>query len=553
MPTLSNHFTRARSFFSEELLLSASVLFLPVLYMTAALALLSGIGLGRWVFPTGLLLWGVAVVALHKREGWKRALVTLLLFLTVFALAAWGTSHTLDIFWDSRQYHTLALTDLLNGFNPYFHKELWYYTYPAASWLLSASLVLWTQSFETTFVFTPVAALAAFLCVRRFLFLLGLSRPWRFCLSALFVANPFTMPRVFSFYNDSILVSMLLSVFALMLCFVFDEGSQPQDKRRILRTAVLIAVLFVFLVNIKFSGIAYGGVLGLTALAYGIRRGASRRLLVQLAGLGTFAFLLGVLVFGFYPYALNTMRHQNPFHPAALLDKQANSKASVVFEKYDPAFTAMSQYEQWWNYLFGYQKRGEQGLAPEPLPPFSFAKTVPWRRSLGSFFSGSLLLCLTLVFFVRHRGAWIVTAGVFASVFVAGIGFAFRHTPQNWWLPLWILVFVLAGERGKTFLSRGPSLVAVVVALCMLVVTTRMYIPMRKGIVHALSVRKMEQVGGWHVVPDLNLSEIPYNMRRDFFNYYKSGLSGVRLPTLSECPEKAEQRKLILGLVLCRP
>ena len=56
-----------KGLFSEELLLSASVLFLPVLYMTAALALLSGIGLGRWVFPTGLLLWGGAVV-MHFTE-----------------------------------------------------------------------------------------------------------------------------------------------------------------------------------------------------------------------------------------------------------------------------------------------------------------------------------------------------------------------------------------------------------------------------------------------------------------------------------------------------
>ena len=63
---------RVRSLFSEELLLSASVLFLPVLYMTAALSLLSGIGLGRWVFPTGLLLWGVAVVACYtEKKGGK--------------------------------------------------------------------------------------------------------------------------------------------------------------------------------------------------------------------------------------------------------------------------------------------------------------------------------------------------------------------------------------------------------------------------------------------------------------------------------------------------
>ena len=395
----------SRGLFSEELLLSASVLFLPVLYMTTALALLSGVGLGRWVFPTGILLWGVAVVMLHRKERWQQLLATLLLFLAVFALAAWGTSHTLDIFWDSRQYHTLALTDLLNGFNPYLHKELWHYTYPAASWLLSASLVLWTQSFETSFAFTLVAALAAFLCVRRFLFLLGLSRPWRFCLSALFVANPFTMLRMFSFYNDGILVSMLLSVFALMLCFVFDEGSHPQDKRRILRTAVLIAVLLVLLVNIKFTGLVYGGILGLTALAYGIRRGASRRLLVQLVGLGTFAFLSGVLVFGFYPYALNTMRYQNPFHPAHPLDRETLG----IFEKYDPAFAAMSQYERWWNYLFGYQKKGRTRFGAG-----AFA-TVFVRQDC--------LLAEEFGFFLQRLPAFVSYAGVFCPT-QRGVG---RH------------------------------------------------------------------------------------------------------------------------------
>ena len=77
-----------QSFFSEELWLSASVLFLPVVYMTAALALISRLGLGLWVFPTGLLLWGTAVVALHREEGWQRLAATLLLFLAAFARVA---------------------------------------------------------------------------------------------------------------------------------------------------------------------------------------------------------------------------------------------------------------------------------------------------------------------------------------------------------------------------------------------------------------------------------------------------------------------------------
>ena len=62
MPPVSNFLRNVRegaqALFSEELWLTVSVLFLPVLYMTAALALLSDTGLGRWVFLAGLLLWG---------------------------------------------------------------------------------------------------------------------------------------------------------------------------------------------------------------------------------------------------------------------------------------------------------------------------------------------------------------------------------------------------------------------------------------------------------------------------------------------------------------
>ena len=62
---LSQTLEKGQSFFSECLLLSASVLFLPILYMTAALALLSGVGLGSlgfsdWVVVVGGSGCGVA-------------------------------------------------------------------------------------------------------------------------------------------------------------------------------------------------------------------------------------------------------------------------------------------------------------------------------------------------------------------------------------------------------------------------------------------------------------------------------------------------------------
>ena len=540
--------------FSEELLLSASVLFLPVLYMTAALALFSGIGLGRWVFPTGLLLWGIAVVMLHRKERWQRLLATLLLFLAVFAFAVWATRFALDVYADSRAYHAQAILGLLKGINPYLFPTHWEtYTYPAAHWLLSASFVLWTQIFTASFAFTPVAALAAFLCARHFLATLpNLSRRWRNVLAFLLATNPITTFCFFAHYVDGLLVSTLLSVFLLMLCFVVGDKAQGRTTQR--RTALYIAVLLVLLVNLKFTGLFFGGVLGLTALAYGIRRGASRRTLLQLVGLGSGATILGVALFGFFPYATNIYHYDNPvhpFYPASVFGEEVKKqKQELVFvEEANPVFLGRSQYEKWWISLFS--QRGEKWEDSIPLPPFSSINPISYRFGFGSFFSGSILLCLTLVFFVRHRGAWLVLVGVMISVLAFGVGFSVRHAPQNWWLPLLLLTFLLAPDDRKPFLSRAQKVVVFVVVACLLYVSVRSFGPYGLNPNHgARVVRRAERQGGWFIVPDTSKKDWATPI---FFDYYKSGLSGVRLPVLSECPEKAEKLIPLRGLLLCRP
>ena len=567
MQTLKNHFTKMRSFFSECLFLSASVLFLPVLYMTTALALLSGIGLGRWVFPTGLLLWGAAVVMLHEREGWKRALVTLLLLLVAFALAAFLTSLILDGEYDSRVYHAQAIFSLLDGVNPYQYPAHWEtYTYPMAHWLLSASFVLWTQTFTASFAFTPVAVFAAFFCARRFFATLpNLSRFWRNVLAFLLAANPIATWCFFTHYNDGLLASTLLSVFFLMLSFVVEDATQGRTTRR--RTALYVVALLVLLINIKFTGLVYGGILGLTALAYGIRRGASRKTLLQLVGLGGGAAILGVALFGFYPYATNAYRHGNPvhpFYPAIVFGEEVSKKhkqKTVFMEDTSHVLSGRSQYEKWWISLFS--QKTESFWKPAPLPPFSSLIPLSFLQGFGSLFSGSMLLCLTLVLFVRHRGAWVVLAGIMISVLAFGVGSSFRHAPQNWWLPLLFLVFLLAPDNRKNLLARLPRIQAprfqaqtarilvFLVTACLLYTSVlRLAAFGERSVSLSWAVRQAERQGGWFVTPDTSLEDWATPV---FFHYYESGLSSVRLPTLSECPETAKKRKIISGLMLCKP
>ena len=536
-----------KGFFSEELLLSASVLFLPILYMTAALALLSGIGLGiglgRGVFPTGLLLWGGAVVALHREERWQRVATTLVLFLAAFALAAWALSFTLDRGHDSRLYHAQAVLGLLEGINPYWEPANWVtLTYPAAHWLLSASLILWTQSFEASFAFTVVAVVAAFLCARRFLAILPrLSRAkssswscsWRNLLAVLFAANPIAALCFFAHYADGLLASVLLSVFLLMLCFVSDK---TQSRTTRLRTALYVVALLVFLVNIKFTGLVFGGILGLTALAYGIRRGASRKTLLQLAGLGSGAAILGVALFGFFPYATNVAQDKNPFYPAIEFDEKGR-KIDTLAQWTDPEFHNKSSYEKWWISLFS--KNGKDSWDPAPLPPFSSLSARSFQYGFSSFFSGALLMCLTLVFFVRHRGAWVVLAGVMASVLSTEASFEFRLTPQSWWLPLLFLVFLLERDNSVS-LPRAPLLTARCVASCLCAIALIRFLVHGQESVHLKNtVEELAQEGEWHAT--------------GYFDYYNSGLTGMSLPALRECPQTAERRHLNLSLLACRP
>ena len=522
--------------------------------MTAALAMLSGVGLGRWIFPTGLLLWGVAVVMLHRKDGWQRALVTLLLFLAVFALAAWGLSFALDWGYDSRTYHSEAILSLLERVNPYQYPAHWRtYTYPAAHWLLSSSFILWTQSFTASFAFTLVAVFAAFLCARRFLATMPhLSRRWRNVLAFLLAANPIATLGFSTHLNDGLFASTLLSVFLAMLCFVTDDGAQSRTTR--LRGALYIVALLVLLINIKFTGLVYGGILGLTALAYGIRRGASRKTFLQLVGLGSGATILGVALFGFFPYATNVMQGKNPFHPIIQYDEQGNRTdlfdiGIAIHSEMDREFYEKSHYEKWWIALFS--QHGEYFWKPAPLPPFSSLRPLSFLRGFGSFFSGSLFLCLTLVLFVRHRGAWVVMAGVMASVLSTDASFYARLIPQNWWLPILFLVFLLAPDDRKLLLSRGQRAVVFVVVVCLLYISVLRLGNHGKRAVSALhALGQAERQGGWFVVPDTSTMGLDTPL---FLNYYKSGLSGVRLPMLSECPAKAEQRLLAYGLMLCKP
>ena len=529
---------------ANQVFFSVIVLSLPIVYITGVSGLFLGFSIGQWVLPSALLLLLGSVAFLHRKEKPYKLLFTFFLFLLFFAFLALFASQLFDTKYDSRAYHASANLALLDGANPLHEPKNWHnYHYPVAHWIISASLISWTQSFEASFSLTYLATLVGVFASWRFLASLPrITKFWRISLASLFALNPITIWCFFTGYIDGFLVSILLSSFTLMLIFCTEE-----DKQQRFRYGSYIVVLLILLINIKFSGLIYGGILGITALLYAWAQKVKWKSILRLVGLGTVAGILGTSIFGFFPYVTNAIADKDPFS-SAFDTNHEGKKQNRIDHFFSDDFNKRTRYEKAWISLFS-QSSG--GWNRTELPPFSSTNPTSFLLGFGSIFSGALLLCLTLVFLIRDRASWIILGGIACSIFSTEAAFYFRLSPQYWWLPLFFIAFFFAQEK-KLALGRLPQIMAIVIFLCLFWTVQYKW---KKKLRYQLYVRKhivenLLHKEGWYAAPDITLED--EILARYLYNYYSSGLTSLKLPIRKSCPPDAEQKKLPIGIVLCR-
>ena len=562
---------------ADKIFFSLLILSLPIVYITGASCLLLGISIGKWVLPIALFLLTGSVILLHREENILSFFIYLIIFLLLFGLCAFISSQFYDIYHDSRVYHAKAVLDLLDGINPYHNPSNWHnFHYPAGHWVISTSLITWTKSFEANFSLTYVASLVAWFASWRFLYSLKtLSQFWRISLSLLLSLNPITIRFYFSHHVDGFLVSILLSAFMLMLLL----SQEKEEKQRFLY-GLYTLVLVILLINVKFTGLAYGGVLGITALLYAWMKKTPRCQILHLIGIGAGGFILGTVVFGFFPYTTNAIKDKHPFSSAFVIDKQG-IKRDRIEHFFSDSFNQRSRYEKVWISLFS--KPLKKGVSvPEPFPPFavgnlfdyfllgfdllltgrSVSKPLPsfdngnlfhsFRFGFGSLFSGTLLLCLTLVFFIRDRCAWVLLGGIICSIFITSVSFDFRLTPQHWWVPIFVITFlILPYKQQERKRRKPPQIMLIVIFVCMLCISGYNLIgQFLRHLVISQSVKELIKEEGWYGTPDISLKN---DLRQSMYRYYKSGLSNLNIPIREFCPLSAKQKKPFnYGIILCR-
>ncbi len=443
----------------------------PTMYLTGALIMLMGLPL-TW-HATAVSVAFVFALTYQQlknnasiRHGFAISMLALVIFLGLLLLIVFLALQFYDIYYDSQAYHGPAIFYLSEGWNVYHSPQQTprplvntmkvIYSFPKSAWIVSAMIYKAVGNLEGThtlnIILMVVTGIISGVFFEKTVGYQG-ARKWIF--AALVTFNPIITTQLFSGYIDGVMAASLTIFFFSLIIFVHTRN----------RLFLLLSLLYLpFLINLKFTGLLFGGILGLTALVYDWARGADWRTLAKLAGLMIAVGAISTLIFGYNPYVTNTIIHHNPVYPAfdfktgrSIEDKQI---VSEFREKSRLAKLLISNFSL---------SSGQNPKKPVFHMPFTkpwFPASVAGRFSgFGVYFGVVLLLLLPILLLVRPKSAWVLLTGAFISVLATDVGWWARLAPQFWWIPVMILAYGLKNRRIKSWLGFYSAVIILLLAV----------------------------------------------------------------------------------------
>lgn len=306
-----------------------------------------------------------------------------------------------DISYDGQAYHQEAIIQLDNGWNPFFTQidevkanglDVWLNHYPKGLWIMESVIYKWTGNIESSkalhifFIFASFSlTLSSMLDIKRFHSGIAL------IIAAITAFNPISIYQSLSFYQDGILLSVLICFFNI--AFKIFHGSRG------IKIIPFIAVISIF-VNIKLTALPYmviflAAYLGLMWVEEKVH------LTIQMLKVSVVAMLMAVCVIGFSPYMTNIVYKGHILYPAMGREAKNYIEGNIPENLYDdspPARLFVSIFSRSDN------SRGENSAAVLKWPftydekeLAAFRDTNAKEGGFGPLFSGAFLLSLAIL------------------------------------------------------------------------------------------------------------------------------------------------------------
>ncbi len=477
--------------FCYELSLSVLLFIFNILFISSLFFVLK-ISISKINFYVSLILT-LTLIGFYffkKGYGFFKVVIRFVTFLLILFLSIFVASKCYDLTWDGNSYHKTAIGELKNGWNPLYQDignfnsskenknyisdthDIWTDHYAKGHWIFAANIYSLTNNIESGKSINFLLVISLFLLSVSFL-LRYTSKLFAFLVSLIIVFNPVSIVQISCFYND-ILIYNLIVIEMIFIQLILFENKKESYLGLLLTLCILI--------NIKFTGLAYGAIVMLIYyIPILVCKKFRNKYLKQFTVLGILSVLIGICFIGSSTYLKNIKYENNPLYPLF-----GENKVDIMTQNQPKIFSEMNKAEKFIYANFSTLSNITffQDENPTLKIPFTYSQTelyqliVPDLRigGFGPLFGGILLISLIIIIiglyflFKKDRNLFIIISLLLLSIiiFVIVLDEAWwaRYLPQLYLLPVIALYLLYYFNYRKINVFLSFALVVVLILNC---------------------------------------------------------------------------------------
>ncbi|MGH7203184.1 MAG: hypothetical protein ACREHC_01930 [Candidatus Levyibacteriota bacterium] len=292
------------------------VLWLICSLLVINVCFLIGININAWSLLLSYFVYLdlLVIYKISKKQNiTKRGIWFAIILPLIFLIATFYFGKTYDSSFDGQDYHSSAVIELVNGWNPWKTTILpmklpdatsYVIGYPKSLWLIQAEIYAFTKNLNSATATNFLILIPAFIFVFSALNKFKLSRLWTIFLTIMIIFEPNFIQQYFTFMEDGFSYQLSLIVIANLILLI-------KLKNKELPLAVLLSSI-ILLVGTKFSNLPMAGVASFISIVYLIKLLIkSPRLIIMYE-----TFLIFALIILWVPYVFNFIHFGTPLYPS---------------------------------------------------------------------------------------------------------------------------------------------------------------------------------------------------------------------------------------------
>lgn len=469
------------------------ILFIFMIIFIDSILFIFNISISKINFIVALIFtFSFSIIYFVKKKNsiWD-VIIKLLLFSILFLFSLFIARNTYDLSWDGNSYHKTAIGELKNGWNPLYERiedfnssednslqladthDIWTNHYAKGQWIFAATIYDLTNNIESGKCINFLAIIAVLLIAFSY-FISKISLLLSVIISFILALNPITIMQMFTYYNDLLVYSFIIIMLILMQNILDNKDKQINYIALFLTLCILI--------NIKFTGLAYAGIMMLIYYIFIlIKREYRINHLKEMTILGVTTVLIGIVLIGSSTYVKNTFTNGNPLYPLF-----GENKVDIMTTNQPQVFLEMNRIEKfiYANFSESINLTAFQNQNPVLKIPFTYKHdellqlSIPDLRigGFGVLFGGILLLSIVILLIGLYF-LYFKDRKLFARFFiiVCTLTLLILILEESWWaryMPQIYIIPVLAILILYIFRKRKVNLILITFLIITTIINT---------------------------------------------------------------------------------